>query len=277
MPSDRVTNLPVLLYHYIDERTDVYPQLTISVRQFKRQMLWLRRHGYTGVTAHDGLAWLRGELICRRPVVLTFDDGNASVATNALPLLQELNFRATLFVITGSVGKRHYMDVSQVRDWVARGMEFGSHSRTHRELCTLTNAELDEELGGSAVDLQAITGRLPEVFAYPYGHYNSEVQARVRRWYRAAFSCEPQADDQSRDLYGLRRIAIDQDRILMDLRRTLAGKPLRFAALRHRAQVRTRLRKYMRALRRDEPFAAPPHAALVVSSITEVQQRGKAS
>jgi peptidoglycan/xylan/chitin deacetylase (PgdA/CDA1 family) len=50
-----------------------------------------------------------------------------------------------------------------------RGMHFGSHTRSHRILHTLSAAELQMELAGSRDDLRRELGVTPVALAYPGG------------------------------------------------------------------------------------------------------------
>ena len=57
----------------------------------------------------------------------------------------------------------------QVRALAAAGMDIGSHTRTHRVLQTVPEAELAAELAGSRADLEAVLGRPVRAIAYPVG------------------------------------------------------------------------------------------------------------
>ena len=61
--------------------------------------------GFQGITLRDLLsAWAGGPAPWARPVVLTFDDGLRSVAAEAAPILRDVGFRATVFVVAGRGG-----------------------------------------------------------------------------------------------------------------------------------------------------------------------------
>jgi peptidoglycan/xylan/chitin deacetylase (PgdA/CDA1 family) len=59
------------------------------------------------------------------------------------------------------------------------GNEIAAHSRTHRDLTTLTFSEVQGEVGGSYQDL-VTRGLTPNTFVYPYGGVNSNVERLVR-------------------------------------------------------------------------------------------------
>lgn len=70
------------------------------------------------------------------------------------------------------------MDDAQVRALHAAGMEIGGHTRTHPILRVLDDAAARAEIQAGADDLRAITGRAPEVFAYPNGRPGEDFDER---------------------------------------------------------------------------------------------------
>jgi peptidoglycan/xylan/chitin deacetylase (PgdA/CDA1 family) len=161
---------------------------------FERQMTALARAGWRALsleqfakrrTTHDG----------RRTFLLTFDDGYESLATNAYPVLADLGFTATTFLITDYVGRTNTWDVrytwhrlphlswAQVDVWRARGFDFASHGATHRRLTWLDDAGLEAELRHSRETLVARLGaEAGRAIAYPFG----AADARVVRQAHAA-------------------------------------------------------------------------------------------
>jgi len=130
-----------------------------------------------------------------REFLLTFDDGYASLADHAYPVLADLGFTATTFVITDYVGKTNAWDVRytwnrlqhlrwpEIERWRGSGFEFASHGATHRRLTWLDDAAMAAELGSSRDVLTARLGAdAGRAVAYPFG----AVDARVVRHARSA-------------------------------------------------------------------------------------------
>jgi peptidoglycan/xylan/chitin deacetylase (PgdA/CDA1 family) len=211
--------LPVLLYHHVGpSRPGTFPELTVSAERFERHLRWLVRRGYIGIRPADWLDWHRkAGSLPRRPVLLTFDDAYADLAEHALPLLRQYGFGAAVFVVTGRMGdenrwdqvrgsQRHrLMTARQIREWAGDGIEFGAHSRTHADLTTLSQPQLNEEIRGSRDDLAAVTGLPVTSFAYPFGRVNEVVHECARAVFDCAFSCEEGMNTDATDPHVLCR------------------------------------------------------------------------
>jgi peptidoglycan/xylan/chitin deacetylase (PgdA/CDA1 family) len=163
-------------------------------------MTALARAGWRTLTLEE-FAVPRTTHDARRTFLLTFDDGYASLDQHAYPLLADLGFTATTFLITDYIGKTNTWDVqytwnrlqhlgwAQIEQWRARGFDFASHGATHRRLTWLDDAAIETELRGSRA---ALTTRLgPEAgraVAYPFGAVNSRVLGFAQRaGYELAF------------------------------------------------------------------------------------------
>ncbi|WP_275789377.1 polysaccharide deacetylase family protein [Pararhizobium gei] len=89
----------------------------------------------------------------------------------------------------------------------------GAHTITHRALARLTDGAARSEMDRSAQRVEAITGRRPSTFAYPYGDTVS-VSPREYRLARdlgftAAVTTQPGTLSSSQDLAALPRISLN--------------------------------------------------------------------
>ncbi len=100
-------------------------------------------------------------------MVLTFDDGDPTVGTDALPILAEFGIRASAFVMApGSQPAPAFW-----RDLLDAGWEIGSHSLTHRPLDLLDAHDSRAEIRESKLRLEDAL-RIPiDGFAFPYGRF----------------------------------------------------------------------------------------------------------
>lgn len=214
--------LPVLAYHHVGPpKPGTYPDLTVSAGRFERHIKWLYKMGYRSISPTDWLHWCReGNGLPQKPVLLTFDDAFADIAEYALPVLQRYGFGATVFVVTGHIGKTNAWDeargsaihplmtAEQLRYWAAEGIEFGAHSRTHPDLATVPAAVAEEELLRSRDELEALLGRRVTVFAYPYGRCNEAVCDLARKNFELAFTTEEGLNDLTTNPFRLRRTCV---------------------------------------------------------------------
>jgi len=179
-----LTTAPVLCYHRIGGPLEL--GVTRTGRSvFARQMDSLARAGWRTLSLAE---FCQGADLSPLTVLLTFDDGYASLAEHAYPILADLGFTATTFLITDYVGKTNDWDVpytwnrlehltwQQIEHWRSRGFQFASHGATHRRLTWLTDPDVADELGRSREQLRSRLG--PDAacaIAYPFGAVNQRV------------------------------------------------------------------------------------------------------
>ena len=220
---------PILTYHSLDESGSV---TSVRPRCFCEHMHSLAKRGFVGISLSDlldgwdGLGKLPG-----RPVVLTFDDGFANLLEHAVPVLSGLNFRATVFVVTGRCGQTNdwpdqipgiprlpLLSWSELTQLEAAGFEVGAHSVTHRPLTEIPAADAEREIVESKTMIEDQLGQPVQSFAYPFGLFRRADYEVVRKHFRSARSAKlgkaKPADDRHElpclDVYYLRHPALFQ-------------------------------------------------------------------
>ena len=111
---------------------------------------------------------------------VTFDDGNLSDLTIALPALEARGLTADFFVLSGRIGAPGSLGPDDIAALIAAGMGIGSHGVAHVDWSALTPAELAEELAGSKAALEALCGRPVRSAAIPFGRWNGAVLRALR-------------------------------------------------------------------------------------------------
>lgn len=107
-------------------------------------------------------------------VTFSFDDGRDCTYGNAIPTLDTAGFKSTNYIITKRLtGTEDYITASKVLNLEARGHEIGNHTRTHQDLTTLSQTELQNEVDGGRQDLLGLGVQKVETLAYPFGAYNN--------------------------------------------------------------------------------------------------------
>jgi peptidoglycan/xylan/chitin deacetylase (PgdA/CDA1 family) len=172
----------------------------------------------------DFLAWLAGEKeLTEGSFLLTFDDGFLSVYEHAAPVLHDLGWPATVFLVSRLIGGENIwsqadnpggfthrlMAEKHIEDMRNTGFTFHSHTRLHPDLTTLSDDEMKQELAGSRQDLEELLREPVTCLAYPYGQYDNRVISASREaGYRAAFSTQPGFNRRSVDPYRICRLDI---------------------------------------------------------------------
>lgn len=198
----------VLMYHRVGEvRSAAESLYCIAPERFAAQMNLLARRGYRAVPIDALVAWLEGGPTLKKgDFVLTFDDGFLGVREYALPILEQLGWPFTVFLVTSLLGGadmwqrfnnlegRRYplLSVDDVRHMRLRGCSFHSHTETHASLPSADDGTLAAELAGSRAALSNLLGDHAAYLAYPYGHLDDRVESATRAaGYKAAFSVQP--------------------------------------------------------------------------------------
>jgi peptidoglycan/xylan/chitin deacetylase (PgdA/CDA1 family) len=153
----------------------------------------LARDGWRAVSLAELSAMMRGERRADpRSIVITFDDAYRGLRDHAFPVLRDVGFTATCFVITDYAGRMNRWDVAyggrrfahlawrDIDTWSDRGIAFGSHTATHPRLPWIDDRQLADELGRSQRDLHAALGAHPSAIAYPFGAVDARVVSAAR-------------------------------------------------------------------------------------------------
>jgi peptidoglycan/xylan/chitin deacetylase (PgdA/CDA1 family) len=155
--------------------------LFVRAEDLRRQIAKLRSWNYRLVTLGE-LARLASSSEAAGYAALTFDDGLVDNLETLAPLLQEEGAPATVFVVSGWLGRPHrsvpwtrIMTEAELMDLRATGVEIGAHTVSHPDLSTLSYDDALEELAGSKGQLESVLGEPVEVAAYPYGRANAET------------------------------------------------------------------------------------------------------
>ncbi len=229
----------VFCYHGVEPETENF--YFNRTADFEEQMQTLADEGFASITCKQLADYLAGEQdIPEKSVLLTFDDGNLCVYEKACPIMEEYGFKATLFLITGSMGGKTRMDWQHVRDLHSRGYEIGAHTVTHANLTKRSEGQSVEEHEASVVkELTESKEKIEQMIdepvvavAYPYGNYDEFVMSAVREaGYRLGFSIDRGAVDEQSSAWRLPRQMVVRDNSLRTFKRWLAQEPLHLAGL----------------------------------------------
>lgn len=127
-------------------------------------------------------------------IAVTFDDGFRNAVENAFPEMLARKIPATLFVVTGYLGKtpdwikkpahknapEMLITADQLKALPNEMVKIGSHCVTHPKLTSLNKEQIISELSESKKYLESLLERNITTLAFPYDDYNDQVVKLAR-------------------------------------------------------------------------------------------------
>ena len=223
MRTVRAGKIPILMYHQVDlpaPRGTQFRSLTVHPKSFARQMRWMHRLGYQGLSMRDLMPYLSGE---REGKVfgITFDDGFRNVYQHALPVLKEAGFTSTNYFVAHQLDGSNVWDadknmpqtplmsLSEMQQWAKSGQEVGSHTLNHVHLPLLSADQARAEIIRSRLELGSHVQQEITAFCYPFGEYGPEhCRMAQEAGYLNATTTERGLVRQQDDLFELPRVGV---------------------------------------------------------------------
>ncbi len=176
----------ILLYHHV--ATDTPPSTSISPTDFRAQLEYLRDNDFSVIGLDTLIEALRnGKPVPDRAVAITFDDGYASIYSEAFPMLQSFGYPFTLFLSTDPINRSqaNYMTWAQVRELSDAGVVIANHLIEHPYMLTRQEGETDQQwLQRQRVEILTAeetianqTGQSHRYLAYPYGEFDPAIKS----------------------------------------------------------------------------------------------------
>jgi peptidoglycan/xylan/chitin deacetylase (PgdA/CDA1 family) len=109
-------------------------------------------------------------------VSFTFDDGDPSHLSVAIPELDKRKIHGTFFLIVKSMG-----GVGPWKAAAATGHELASHSATHTNPAQFKPDQEEAEIAGAAKTLEQTYGHPMTSFAYPFSAITPSLKAKVEK------------------------------------------------------------------------------------------------
>lgn len=122
-----------------------------------------------------------------RPMV-TFidDDGKLALLSKLRPLYDAKGVKPGISIPTGKIGQSLYMTWKDVRDLYDNGWEVLSHTVTERDLSSIPEGELEQELRDSRMAFES-RGMKIESLVPPFGGVPAAAYPLIRKYYRSSF------------------------------------------------------------------------------------------
>ncbi|MDQ3147174.1 MAG: polysaccharide deacetylase family protein [Actinomycetota bacterium] len=188
----------ILAYHALDEGPG---PVCLPPAAFERQVRGLASAGSVCLSLGEVAEHVRsGTPFPERAVSITFDDGYESTHRRALPVLDSIGWRATVFPVTQHLGGSNAWDTGRgipelpllsataLLELVSAGWEVGGHTHSHRPLTAMALPEVVAEIERSTDILQELSGGPVCAFAYPYGRHDPSVRQVAARTHDACLA-----------------------------------------------------------------------------------------
>lgn len=230
--------IPVLLYHHLlhdEENVNYRNSSTIPVSQFQEEMQWLKKNGYTTISTNQLESYLNKEIqLPAKVVVITFDDGLKSNYQYAYPILKELGFTATNFIITARTtaertdfdpNRLQYLSQPELEEMQNVYFYEGHTHDLHRMLfykSLVLVSPRDEVKNDLLLNKQILSANH---FAYPYGQYNIDTINLLKEvGFTMAFTTSPGYVNEKTDRYKVNRFSIHPGLSIEEFKKIVEGK-----------------------------------------------------
>ncbi len=182
----RQNEVCVLEYHSIGSNGSFY---TVDTREFKKQIDYLRKN-YKIVSLSEIEKFVRNDIVLpRKSVSITFDDGYYDNYLNAYPYLKKHGLSASIFLSTGYIGKKMFLDKNtslrmlgwnEIREMNENKICIGAHTVWHKNITMISQKEAKDEIIGSKEEIEKRIGEKVNYFAYPFDEYNTKHTKIIR-------------------------------------------------------------------------------------------------
>lgn len=193
--------VPVVMYHQVCSNPSVLGDYAITPEVLRNDFEYMKKHNIHPVSFSQLSKYVKfGEALPENPIVLTFDDGERSFLTKALPLLQEYNFPANINIVgalvelytkNGETDDRYaYLNADDIKLLTNEPLveigyhSYNLHSLSNRRGMGRLYGETDKEYEDLIyTDIEqfnklflSLTGSQPVIAAYPFGIRNDKLQ-----------------------------------------------------------------------------------------------------
>lgn len=199
--------LPILMYHSISSGN----QLRVPAKQFKQEMVYLRRHHYRTLTTAEAIRAFNTNSIPQKKVVwITLDDAYKDNLRSALPILKQEHLHGTINVITGFTHRKNHLSLAEMLKMKAtNNVDFESHTVQHLDLNELTAAQQKKELVNSKTWLDQHLNQDTQMLCYPAGRANATTRKLAKQaGYQLALTTQEGLATLSQGRYNLARLRI---------------------------------------------------------------------
>jgi peptidoglycan/xylan/chitin deacetylase (PgdA/CDA1 family) len=207
--------VPILCYHRIRDiqmPSKASMGYEVTLAQFKAQMKVLADSGYHSITPDQYYDYLvYGDSLPEKPVMITYDDTREEHYTIAKPEMEKYGFKGVFFIMTISINRPNYMSKEQLKQLSDDGHVVSSHSWDHHRVDRLTGDDWSAQFDKPKKQLEEITGKPVEYFAYPFGIWSPNAFPEIKkRGYKMSFILSTKRDSLE-PLHTVRRMIVSPE------------------------------------------------------------------
>ncbi|MCK4917645.1 MAG: polysaccharide deacetylase family protein [Candidatus Omnitrophica bacterium] len=214
---------PIFMYHSLD-RNNIENCSAVEKDTFYEQMRQIKKFGYRVIGLEEYCKFLKeGNPVPKKSLILTFDDGYKD-NIEAIKILEEFNYPATIFIIYNKIGNDGYLSKDDISLFLKKTkIIIGSHTINHFYLPYLKDFYVKKEIFESKQKLSNLFEQDINIISYPIGGFNKAVLEEVENsGYLCACSTN-RGFSKSIDRFSLRRIKITDRDLGLRLKVKLSG------------------------------------------------------
>lgn len=180
----------ILQYHHVSE---TLPAVTsVSADTFTEHLNYLKQHNFNVIPLNELISSIQqGQSLPDKTIAITFDDGYNNNYEQAAPILEKFNYPYTIFVNPKLIdeGKGYVMGWDKLKELAKKGALISNHSGEHNYLHKKQADESDaqwktrikNDILSSQQRIKEEIGHDFKYLAYPYGEFNNQLQALVKK------------------------------------------------------------------------------------------------
>ncbi len=180
--AEKITRLPILMYHDVQDITTSNDGNVLPKEQFEAQLQYLKNNGFTTITVQEFVDAYNGKInLPPKTLLMTFDDGFQSIKTIVAPLLQAYDMYATSFIIGDYIHRPDWHltadDIQQLQT-NNKHINFESHTyNLHQDGVSkgLINEVTTAEIIADNEKMAALLGHPIQIVCYPFGAYSDHA------------------------------------------------------------------------------------------------------
>ena len=215
--QDKPVKLPILMYHAIhvmDPSEAANSGLIVDPETFESHLKALKEAGYYTLSPAEAYKALTENVLPenKKVVWLTFDDSPKDFYTQAYPILQKYQMKATNNVITGFVqaGREDILTLDEIKEMKKNGMSFEDHTVNHPDLSVSSADTQNSELQDSKEYLDHNLSQTTTTVAYPSGRYSeTTLQLAEKLGYKMGLTTNNGLASLSDGLLSLNRVRVN--------------------------------------------------------------------